>query len=82
MRDDMTERIERFLTGHPLFDQAIIAHGFAPCLCDYDVIVERIGSVPEPLRSTERYSYVVARYKYRFTHCVAATIETNVSDET
>jgi hypothetical protein len=81
MRDGTTNRIERFLTGHPLFDQSITDHGFTPYLRDYDVIVDRIGSVPEVLRRTDHYSYVVARYRYRFTHCVSAIFETRLSDE-
>jgi hypothetical protein len=84
MRDGVTERIERFLTGHPLFDQAITQHGFTLYLRDYDVIVDRIAPVLKGGvdAAADRSNYVEARYRYRFTHCVAATADTKVSDET
>ena len=84
MNDSMTERIEKFLTGHPLFDQAVVQHGFTRHLRDYDVIVDRIASSPKSAldAASDHHSYVEARYRYRFTHCVAATVETKLTDET
>ena len=75
----MTERIEKFLMGHPLFDQAVVEHGFTRHLRDYDVIVDRVAPLPKVAldAASDRHSYVEARYRYRFTHCVAVTIETN-----
>lgn len=53
-----------------VFDQAIVFHGFAEHMRDYDVFVyatadPRTGIAPEHLR-------------YRFTHCVRATATTAV----
>lgn len=81
---DVTEWIQKFLTGHPLFDQAIVEHGFTLHLRDYDLIVDRVASLPkgELDVASDRHSYVEARYRYRFTHCVAATVETKLTDET
>jgi hypothetical protein len=84
MKDSVTERIERFLTGHPLFDQAVVQHGFTRHLRDYDVIVDRVASLPKSAfdAASDRHSYVEARCRYRFTHCVGATVETKLTDET
>ncbi|TNC48119.1 hypothetical protein FHE65_03065 [Mumia zhuanghuii] len=56
-----------------VFDQAIVFHGFADFMRDYDVIVHatsdpRTGTSPENLR-------------YRFRHCVRANITTAVPPE-
>lgn len=56
-----------------VFDQAIVFHGFAEHMRDYDVFVyatadPRTGIVPEHLR-------------YRFTHCVRATAVSAVRSE-
>jgi hypothetical protein len=53
-----------------VFDQALVFHGFADFMRDYDVYVyatsdPRTGVAPEHLR-------------YRFTHCVRATVSTAV----
>ena len=83
MKDSVTERIEKFLTGHPLFDQAVVEHGFTRHLRDYDVIIDRVAPLPKVAvhAGSDRDSYVEARYRYRFTHCVAATVETKLTDE-
>jgi hypothetical protein len=61
----------------PLFDSAIVGHGFAPYMRDYDVIVEVPAAKPDGTGS-----YIRARYRYRFTHCVVVTTETGVRPET
>lgn len=53
-----------------VLDQAVVFHGFADYLRDYDVYVyattdPRTGIIPEHMR-------------YRFTHCVRATVTTAV----
>lgn len=53
-----------------VFDQALVFHGFADYMRDYDVFIyatadPRTGVAPEHLR-------------YRFTHCVKAVVETTV----
>ena len=63
-----TEQIKRALDE--VFDQALIFHGFADYMRDYDLYVyatadPRTGIAPEYLR-------------YRFTHCVRATATTAV----
>jgi hypothetical protein len=57
-----------------VFDQAIVFHGFADYMRDYEVLVHvtadaRTGIRPENLR-------------YRFTHCVRATVTSALSPET
>jgi hypothetical protein len=61
----------------PLFDSAIVRHGFAPYMRDYDVIVEIPAAKPDGSGS-----YIEGRYRYRFTHCVEARVETDVPPET
>jgi hypothetical protein len=56
-----------------VFDQAIVFHGFADYMRDYDIFIyatadPRSGIRPEHLR-------------YRFTHCVRATVTTALSPE-
>jgi hypothetical protein len=56
-----------------VFDQAIVFHGFADYMRDYDVFIyatadPRTGIRPE-------------RLLYRFTHCVTATVTTALSPE-
>src|SRR5215813_9134675 len=57
----------------PLFDSAIVRHGFAAHMRDYDVIVEVAAAKPDG-----GGSYIEGRYRYRFTHCVEAHVETTV----
>lgn len=52
-----------------LYDSAVVSHGFAPYLRDYDAVFER--SAPRPGRDG---SYVSARYRVRFIHCVQAQV--------
>ena len=57
-----------------VFDQAIVFHGFVDYMRDYEVLIyatadPRTGIRPENLR-------------YRFTHCVRATVTSALSPET
>jgi hypothetical protein len=61
-----------------VFDSAVVAHGFAPHLRDYEITVE----VPAAKPDGSGESYIEGRYVYRFTHCVEAHCTTAVSDET
>ncbi len=61
----------------PLFDSAIVRHGFAPYMRDYDVIVEVPAAKPDGSGS-----YIEGQYRYRFTHCVEAHVVTTVKPET
>jgi hypothetical protein len=56
-----------------LVDSAIVRHGFAPYMRDYDVIIEVSAAKPGGSGS-----YIEGRYRYRFTHCVEARVETDV----
>lgn len=67
------ERIER---DEFFFDNALVTHGYAPHMRDYDVIIEVLASLPD-----NSGSYVAERVRYRFTHCVEATTRTTVSPE-
>lgn len=64
------ERIER---DDLFFDNALIAHGYAPHMRDYDVVIDVVASRPDAPGS-----YVAERVRYRFTHCVEATTRTTV----
>ncbi len=56
-----------------VFDQVVVFHGFADYMRDYEVVIHatadpRTGIRPEHLR-------------YRFTHCVRATVTSALSPE-
>ena len=61
----------------PLFDNAIVHHGFVSYMRDYEVIVETAAATPD-----RRRSYLEGRYRFLFTHCVRADVETRIRDET
>jgi hypothetical protein len=63
-------------TTDPLFDSAIVRHGFTPYMRDYDVIVNVPAAKPDG-----GGSYIEGQYRYRFTHCVEAHVETTVDPE-
>jgi hypothetical protein len=60
-----------------LFDSAVVRHGFAPYMRDYDLIVE----VPAA-KLDGSGSYIEGQYRYRFTHCVEAHVETTLRPDT
>ena len=60
----------------PLFDNAIVAHGFVPYMRDYELTVIATASTPGP----GARSYQEGRYRFLFTHCVVADVETAVRD--
>jgi hypothetical protein len=63
--DSMTIRIKQQLAQHPMFDVAILGHGFTPYMRDYDVLVEAGG-------------IGAGRYLYRFSHCPEVKVVTKV----
>ena len=65
------ELLERW----PLFDNAIVRHGFAPYMRDYELEVVASAAIPGEPRS-----YQEGRYRYVFTHCVMVRMETAVRD--
>lgn len=60
----------------PLFNSAIVSHGFTSYMRDYDVIVEVPAAKPDGSGS-----YIEGRYRYPFTHCVEAHVETTVTPD-
>ena len=72
----MLQTVKDKLQAGPLFDNAVISHGFTPYLRDYDVVFNVASQVPGGTAS-----YVSGQWRYRFTHCVAAEITTNVADK-
>jgi hypothetical protein len=60
----------------PMFDNAIVRHGFAPYMRDYEVEVVALAAVPNGSRS-----YQEGRYRFVFTHCVVADVQTSVRDD-
>jgi|SRR5215204_5174316 len=64
--------IQEKLAEYPLVAAAILHHGFAPFMRDYDVIAEIDGTGGTGS----------SVYRYRFTHCTEAHVTTGVSDDT
>jgi hypothetical protein len=60
----------------PMFDGAVVSHGFTSYMRDYDVTVEVPAANPDGSGS-----YIASRLRYRFTHCVEAHIETTVGPD-
>ncbi|HET6566772.1 MAG TPA: hypothetical protein VFG50_02335 [Rhodothermales bacterium] len=58
------------LEQYSLFDVAVLHHGFAPYLRDYELLVE-----------TDWTEGAAGRYQYLFTHCVNADYETRVRED-
>jgi hypothetical protein len=72
----MTDLRSHDWADDPIFDSAVMSHGFAPFMRDYDVIVEVPAARPHGSGS-----YIEGRYRYRFTHCVEAAVKTAVPPE-
>jgi hypothetical protein len=73
----MTLSVKEKLEAGPMFDAAIVEHHFTPYMRDYDIIVD----VPAAVSDNSR-SYIAARVRYRFSHCVMAQVTTALPDET
>jgi hypothetical protein len=56
-----------------VFDQAIVFHGFADYMRDYEVFIYAAADPRTGMRPQHR--------RYRFTHCVRATVSTALSPE-
>jgi hypothetical protein len=69
----MTDLRDHDWASDPIFDSAVMRHGFTAYMRDYDVVIE----VPA-LRPDGNGSYVEGRYRYRFTHCVDVAVKTKV----
>src|SRR5215212_1496886 len=63
--------VQEKLEEYPMFDVAILRHGYTSYMRDYDVIAE-IGGVGGTGSGV---------YRYRFTHCVQISTRTLVRDE-
>jgi hypothetical protein len=73
----MTGLRERLEADELLFDSPITQHGFASFMRDYDVVIDVPAVKPDASGS-----YIIGQYRYRFTHCVEANIETAIPPET
>ena len=62
---------ERLESDEVLCDNAIVSHGYAPHMRDYDVVVE----------AWTPGSYSAGLYRYRFTHCPEVRVLTTMRDE-
>ncbi len=73
---------ERIDGDELLFDSVIVAHGYAPHLRDYDVVIDVPAALPPgvPIGDTVG-SYIMGRYRYRFTHCPEAHVTSSVDDD-
>src|SRR5437016_1809526 len=61
-----TQAVRNAFDAGPMFDSAIVQHGFTDYMRDYDIIVD----VPAANPVKPRTSYVEGRYRYRFSHAV------------
>ena len=69
---------ERITNDELIFDQAIVRHGYADHMRDYDVLVETYTSGGGPGLPTRP----VGRFRYRFTHCPTTAVVTRLTDAT
>jgi hypothetical protein len=58
------------------FDSAIVSHGYASFLRDYDIVIEVPAATPDGSGS-----YIEGRYRYRFTHCPEVQVTSAVRDD-
>jgi hypothetical protein len=65
---NLQERIDR----NEILDSAILWHGYAPHMRDYDVIVD----IPAPVPGGGGVPYTEGRYCYRFIHCPEVRVTT------
>ncbi len=66
--------VKEKLEENELCDVAILAHGFAPYMRDYDVLIETMWGFKEG-------EYTRGRYLCCFTHCPEAHLITMIRDE-
>jgi hypothetical protein len=73
---------ERIDSDELFFDSGIVSHGYAPHLRDYDIVVDVPAALPPgvPIGDITR-SYIMGRYRYRFTHCPESHITSSVGDD-
>lgn len=67
---DLTEKLK----NGPLDNNWIIAHFFTLYLRDYVVLVDVLAT------SLDDTTFILARYSYRFTHCVLAEVDSALDD--
>lgn len=78
----MSSLRERIDEDDLFFDSAIVSHGFAPHLRDYDVVIDVPAALPpEVAIGDSTGSYIMGRYRYRFTHCLEAHLLSTVSED-
>jgi hypothetical protein len=74
MGDPAARSVRERIENDDLFlDSAIDSHGFAPYMRDYDVVIDVPAATPDGQRS-----YIMGRYRYRFTHCPETAAHTEV----
>jgi len=74
MRDHPGVEVTRIQAAFDdVFDQAVVFHGFADYMRDYDVIIDATAAPPA---GTEPQ-----HLRYRFTHCVRAAVTTALSPQ-
>lgn len=69
----MSQTVKEKLEAVSMFDMPIDKHHFAPCMRDYDVIVDILSPSPHGIAS-----YVAERCLFRFTHCALVEVKTPV----
>ncbi|HVC94701.1 MAG TPA: hypothetical protein VND64_13460 [Pirellulales bacterium] len=76
-QEPLSPEAVELLEAWPFFDNAVVRHGFATYMRDYEVHVIAGAAAPDGTRS-----YQEGRYRFVFTHCVVARAESALSDDT
>jgi hypothetical protein len=64
------------------YDSAIVSHGYAPHLRDYDVVIDVVAALPAEVPKGDTVgNYIKGRYRYRFTHCPEAHVISSIGDD-
>jgi hypothetical protein len=73
---------QRVESDQLFFDSGIVAHGYAPHLRDYDVVIDVSAALPPGLPIGDTVgSYIMGRFRYRFTHCPESHVISSVDDD-
>jgi hypothetical protein len=67
--------VKEKLEQQPIYDVAVLRHGFAEYMRDYHVLIEAMWG-------TKEWGDEKGTYLLRFSHCPLARLETRLSDET
>ena len=74
---------QRIDSDELFFDSRIVAHGYAPDLRGYDVVIDVSAALPHEVTIGDTTgSYTKGRYRYRFAHCPEARVTSRIRNDT